>query len=321
MSRRDRPRPRRRRGRPPPPGRSRHPSSPPPGRPPRGRWPRRRPPPDGCWRGSFEHRQPQTPPLRLTLRRRVRAETCVRWFRVGWPRWDRCFSWFHPAHPAIAVKRQASCLRIAMFWSATPPGVVYHDSGRPLQTRTHGWKRRRVASESHGWIRGMRRTMMPVRERASGILCAVLALFLGATMVSCSPSGCRAGAGEEPDWSDLRERMVRQQIETRGVKDPAVLAAMRSVPRHTFVPDDYREASYQDSPLPIGESQTISQPYIVALMSELLEVKTGRQGARDRHRLRLSSRGARGHGGGGLHHRDSSGAVQAGRDDPRRPRL
>jgi protein-L-isoaspartate(D-aspartate) O-methyltransferase len=69
--------------------------------------------------------------------------------------------------------------------------------------------------------------------------------------------------------------MVLQQIETRGVKDPAVLAAMRTVPRHRFVPEDYREAAYQDSPLPIGEGQTISQPYIVALMSELLEVEAG----------------------------------------------
>jgi len=69
--------------------------------------------------------------------------------------------------------------------------------------------------------------------------------------------------------------MVMQQIETRGVMDPAVLGAMRTVPRHEFVPEDYREAAYNDSPLPIGESQTISQPYIVALMSELLEVKKG----------------------------------------------
>jgi protein-L-isoaspartate(D-aspartate) O-methyltransferase len=69
--------------------------------------------------------------------------------------------------------------------------------------------------------------------------------------------------------------MVLQQIETRGVKDPAVIAAMRTVPRHQFVPEDYREAAYNDSPLPIGESQTISQPYIVALMSELLEVRAG----------------------------------------------
>ena len=102
-------------------------------------------------------------------------------------------------------------------------------------------------------------------DRASGILRAVLAVLLGTTMVSCSPQG----------WTDLRERMVLQQIEPRGVKDPAVLAAMRAVPRHQFVPEDYREAAYNDSPLPIGESQTISQPYIVALMSELLEVKAG----------------------------------------------
>jgi len=117
--------------------------------------------------------------------------------------------------------------------------------------------------------------MMPVHDRASGILCAILAVFLGAIMVSCSPRGGQAGSIDGPDWTDLRERMVRQQIETRGVKDPQVLAAMRSVPRHRFVPTDYREASYQDSPLPIGESQTISQPYIVALMSELLEVGPG----------------------------------------------
>lgn len=106
---------------------------------------------------------------------------------------------------------------------------------------------------------------MAFHDRVSGVLRAVLAVFLGVIMVSCSPQG----------WADLRERMVLQQIETRGVKDPAVLAAMRTVPRHQFVPEDYREAAYNDSPLPIGESQTISQPYIVALMSELLEVRAG----------------------------------------------
>jgi len=105
---------------------------------------------------------------------------------------------------------------------------------------------------------------------------ALSALCLGAAvMLGCSPRGGRANDGNGPDWADLRERMVRQQIETRGVKDPAVLVAMRSVPRHRFVPSDYREASYNDSPLPIGEGQTISQPYIVALMSELLEVGPG----------------------------------------------
>ncbi len=104
---------------------------------------------------------------------------------------------------------------------------------------------------------------------------AGLAALLGVLVIGCSPTDGQADAGAGLDWAELRERMVRQQIETRGVKDPEVLTAMRAVPRHRFVPSDYREASYQDSPLPIGEGQTISQPYIVALMSELLEVGPG----------------------------------------------
>lgn len=73
----------------------------------------------------------------------------------------------------------------------------------------------------------------------------------------------------------LRERMVKEQIEARGVSDPAVLAAMREVPRHLFVEPALAMKAYSDSPLPIGEGQTISQPYIVALMSELLQVAPG----------------------------------------------
>jgi len=69
--------------------------------------------------------------------------------------------------------------------------------------------------------------------------------------------------------------MVRTQIEARGVKDPAVLDAMRTVPRHLFVPESARDGAYADSPMPIGDGQTISQPYIVALMTELLEVGPG----------------------------------------------
>ena len=69
-----------------------------------------------------------------------------------------------------------------------------------------------------------------------------------------------------------RDRMVSQQIEGRGVKDPRVLESMRTVPRHLFVPAASRDDAYLDTPLPIGDSQTISQPYIVALMTELLEV-------------------------------------------------
>lgn len=72
-----------------------------------------------------------------------------------------------------------------------------------------------------------------------------------------------------------RERMVSGQIEARGVTDPGVLKAMREVPRHEFVPPDEREFAYADHPLPIGLGQTISQPYIVAYMTEALELKPG----------------------------------------------
>lgn len=73
--------------------------------------------------------------------------------------------------------------------------------------------------------------------------------------------------------SDERLRMVEQQIAARGITDPRVLAAMREVPRHLFVPAPYDRDAYADDPLPIGNGQTISQPYIVALMTALLQVK------------------------------------------------
>ena len=69
--------------------------------------------------------------------------------------------------------------------------------------------------------------------------------------------------------------MVDRQIEARGVRTPAVLQALRIVPRHEFVPEAVRARAYQDSPLPIGEGQTISQPYIVALMTELAAPRKG----------------------------------------------
>ncbi|NHZ48796.1 protein-L-isoaspartate(D-aspartate) O-methyltransferase [Desulfovibrio sp. XJ01] len=72
-----------------------------------------------------------------------------------------------------------------------------------------------------------------------------------------------------------RERMVKQQIETRGITDTAVLAAMRSVPRHLFVQEALRAQAYEDHPLPIGHGQTISQPFIVALMSQIIEPQPG----------------------------------------------
>lgn len=70
-----------------------------------------------------------------------------------------------------------------------------------------------------------------------------------------------------------RKRMVKEQIVRRGLRDQRLLAAFESVPRHLFVPEEYQYAAYDDNPLPIGFSQTISQPYIVALMTDLLKLK------------------------------------------------
>lgn len=69
--------------------------------------------------------------------------------------------------------------------------------------------------------------------------------------------------------------MVREQIESRGITDPAVLSAMRKVPRHLFVEEALRSQAYEDHPLPIGYGQTISQPFIVALMTAVLNVQPG----------------------------------------------
>ena len=92
-------------------------------------------------------------------------------------------------------------------------------------------------------------------------------------------------SSSQPDWSQRhREEMVRLQLAERGIRDLRVLDAMRKVPRHEFVPETFRQNAYEDHPLPIGEEQTISQPYIVAAMLEhlalqaeerVLEVGTG----------------------------------------------
>ncbi len=78
---------------------------------------------------------------------------------------------------------------------------------------------------------------------------------------------------EGMDYGLHRHAMVEEQIARRGVHDQDVLAALRSVPRHLFVPTEYRHLAYTDGPLPIGYGQTISQPYIVALMSQVLELQ------------------------------------------------
>jgi len=77
------------------------------------------------------------------------------------------------------------------------------------------------------------------------------------------------------DYKAAREKMVQNQIINRGIKDPLVIKAMKAVPRHLFVEEGLRHRAYDDYPLPIKEGQTISQPYIVALMTELLQLKEG----------------------------------------------
>ena len=74
------------------------------------------------------------------------------------------------------------------------------------------------------------------------------------------------------DYEILRERMVREQLIPRGIKNQKVLDAFRKVERHKFIPQDLRNSAYADFPVPIGEGQTISQPYIVALMTECLDL-------------------------------------------------
>jgi protein-L-isoaspartate(D-aspartate) O-methyltransferase len=75
------------------------------------------------------------------------------------------------------------------------------------------------------------------------------------------------------DLAAARARMVREQLACRGIRDERVLRAFARVPRHLFVPDDFQAQAYEDHPIPIGEGQTISQPYMVALMTEQLRLQ------------------------------------------------
>src|SRR5687768_15257592 len=81
------------------------------------------------------------------------------------------------------------------------------------------------------------------------------------------------GSASQEGLTGLRERMVAEQLAARDITDARVLGAMRKVPRHLFVPPDQQHLAYADHPLPIGRDQTISQPYIVAYMTQALDVK------------------------------------------------
>src|SRR5262249_16434116 len=104
-------------------------------------------------------------------------------------------------------------------------------------------------------------------------LAPTLSLVVTVSIPSCNaPPTDQTG---QDGFAAARSRMVDDQIAARGVRDPRVLAAMREVPRHLFVPPDQQSLAYEDLPRPIGYDQTISQPYIVALMTELVRPQPG----------------------------------------------
>jgi len=111
--------------------------------------------------------------------------------------------------------------------------------------------------------------------RALTLLWMAFALLIPGLMII---PGCSGESRQGPPFSDParqaeRDRMVEEQILPRGIKDPSVLAAMRRIPRHRFVPAFYSAFAYNDGPLPIGHGQTISQPSLVALMTEALALQ------------------------------------------------
>lgn len=103
------------------------------------------------------------------------------------------------------------------------------------------------------------------------LITAIFILVLGSENISLAQDATTC-ATKRKDFSKLREIMIETQIKKRGIKDKRVLEAIYKVERHKFVPLELEHLAYEDRPLPIGEGQTISQPYIVALMTELLKL-------------------------------------------------
>lgn len=101
-------------------------------------------------------------------------------------------------------------------------------------------------------------------------------IFSGVILIMIT-TGCNAKDKNPAELKNLREQMVTSQIERRGVTDKKVLQAMLKVERHRFVSGNHIKHAYEDRPLPIGEGQTISQPYIVALMTEVLELDSSKR--------------------------------------------
>ena len=136
------------------------------------------------------------------------------------------------------------------------------------------------------------------------LLVALLGGLLGA--------GCPGPSDESDPHGPARAGMVERQIAARGVKDERVLQVMREVPRHLFVPPDQAAQAYDDHPLPIGSGQTISQPYVVAFMTEQLRLDGHGEGPGDRDRFGLPGRRPLPPRREGLLHRDPARAGGGG---------
>src|SRR5438093_10453116 len=104
-------------------------------------------------------------------------------------------------------------------------------------------------------------------------MCRVQRVCQWLVIAGLAATACGQKPAAPSDFAAERQRMVQQQLKAHGIKDERVLAAMAKVPREEFVPPESRGASYADGPLPIGYGQTISQPYIVAFMTEQLRLK------------------------------------------------
>lgn len=117
---------------------------------------------------------------------------------------------------------------------------------------------------------------MKGRRQPRALLPVLLAAALAAGAAGCRRAPAAPAPGpDDPAFAAARDRLVEQGIVGWGIRDPEVIAALRAVPRHEFVPAEHLDRAYANHPLPIGYGQTISQPYIVALMTEALGVGPG----------------------------------------------
>src|SRR5437763_12725694 len=103
-------------------------------------------------------------------------------------------------------------------------------------------------------------------------MCRVQRVWQRLVIAALAPAACGQQPSAPLNLAAQRQQMIQQHLVARGIKDDRILAAMKKVPREEFVPADSRAATYEDRPLPIGYEQTISQPYIVAFMTEQLRL-------------------------------------------------